>query len=328
MSADATRILGLVPEEIETIIAVQCEPVARMAVGERRVVDTMVVDGKHISVTTDEKGNAVEPPVGMFQNRSLAWNVDLLQSIDYGRFSSTWIRPEKVAMTVSGACNFSEQENGQQSVYDGCVFILFSDAVVPNVIADLRMRVDAERNVRAAYPIVLSTKQPWRAGELKLYISHIGDRLLIAATDLELMRRIMALQDAQGREPWILKTPEWKYVDARAPIWAIRHYRSESRRGSRTSLLRVDERAVGVAVNYCAVQNGGSVTARYICSNAASRKAILGFYPRDVGITARVSAQDRGGINVAFDIGTSDDHWVSFLGMVGPLGYEDIYMSR
>lgn len=108
------------------------------------------------------------------------------------------------------------------------------------------------------------------------YLANPEPRVLICATDREFLSHVLKRMKGAGGGRALPETlPEWKYVNQKAPVWAVRHYRSEDSAKDLTSPLHPqsrfnvhDENAVGLVFWYDDRPGSPDVlTARYLSSS-------------------------------------------------------------
>jgi hypothetical protein len=319
----ATNILEMIPEDVESILVVR-RIRAPVAPKGRTIIETRVADGKAVQVRVDERGKMLPIYQHSFEEMSLAFNTHLLGLVDHGRFESQWLRAEKLAATVFAARRYQDGNRGKTTSYEGCLFIAFVEAIAPAAIEALRASEKPMPDgtggsiIKVSPQPVLGNQLPQEAAPV--YLQQAAPNLLIAANNLDLLKEIAARRRAES-DAWVTKTEERKYVDRDAPVWGLRHYRPETKRSSRTSLLAVEPTVVGMILGYKPTEAGHNVIAHFLCRGTLAEAAIRRFYPEGSEWPLARISQGQTTIDVAFHIDQGVHPRICFDEMIAPLGY-------
>jgi hypothetical protein len=109
--------------------------------------------------------------------------------------------------------------------------------------------------------------------ELDIWTSYISvprPDVLVVATNLEYLREVLKRTTTRaGARAFPIDLPEWQWIDARSPYWALRHYRREHSREDPSSPFkpeappgRFDKGAVGLVAH--AEDDGRTMVVHYL----------------------------------------------------------------
>ncbi len=188
--------------------------------------------------------------------------------------------------------------------YEGCHILLFEDAteetlgkVFEKCLAAAAKKIKLADSDIAVFPVTeYGLKGLWT-----YYLAHPRPGVILCATDEKYLEEsLKRIARPGGKRALPVDLPEWKQVDVKASVWAVRHYRKELADQDQTSPLKSgvafgpDAEAIGFVFWY----SGGKVAhARYLSgSNEATEVVKKGF--AQAGANLKVAVK-RGGPGVA-----------------------------
>ncbi|MBI3662355.1 MAG: hypothetical protein HY234_04810 [Acidobacteria bacterium] len=235
-----------------------------------------------------------------------------------------------VDLVVEGARNFRAPKNLGGMPFDGCQIVVFGrefgsrgDALMKSLEerAEKKLEIDGFR--------VLLNNEQLEDDLWEFYVVRPKPNVFIVSTQegylKETLNRInqKALARALPED-----LPEWKYVDRKTRVWAVRHFdkrREESDPsspfGGRKSANVRDEEAIGLAFSYSAVP-GRIATVYYLSNNknAVSIAKEFWSHPSD-NLTPRVRQFTPGVVEVSVKLADEDVLSMLIFVLMGAFGH-------
>lgn len=243
-SAAVTQAIGWLPPDTETVIVSQ-RPFRMVRVAER--------------VPTVEQ---VMPQLAS----------DFILTLREGFLLET-LKDQDVVLAVEGGRAFKAPMGLGVGLFEGCQILQFGEAAQEALRLAYRECVERcdSRDVVGGKAICVF-KEKREADDWTLYIGRPLPTVLVCATDRKYLEQVLQriAGQAVGRAlPDDL--PEWRHLNAKAPVWAIRHYPKQGAgRNQSAQSSESDPQGIGLVFQYePGSKNAGRV--RYL---SASPKAV------------------------------------------------------
>ena len=205
------ELLGWLPEDTETVIVAQGP------------VDIPDPEAKRYSFQQALEQLPIGPILGLQDG--------LLHRQLFGR---------KVLLAVEGSRRFKSPKALGGMLYEG-VHILQFDPAFQEILREVFQTCyeKAEEKVELAGNAVAVFKETMESDEWTFFLSQPRPGILICATDSAYLEETLKRIDRKPvRYSLPADLPEWKHVNVKARVWAVRHYRKESAGDDPSSPLR------------------------------------------------------------------------------------------
>ena len=238
------------------------------------------------------------------------------------------LQGQKIICTVEGSRGFRAPENLGLMPYDGCHIMLFEDAADETLKKAFKnCLIKAEKKIELVGQQVAVFTEKMETDDWSYFITRPRPNVLICATDRafleETLKRIDKVQATRAFPADLL---EWKHVNTKASVWAIRHYRKEAAANDPSSPLRdkapanvPDPDAVGFVFWY---EGKMTAQARYL-SNAKDAVAIAtkGWRLPSVNTKPAIKQAIPGVVEISADVSESLVGQMFLLVLLGHLGH-------
>jgi hypothetical protein len=182
-------------------------------------------------------------------------------------FVSERLKGLKVVCAVEGSRRFTVPGEFGMMPYEGCHIVQFeasADEALQKMVTASQEKAGKTievAGVRVAVFTEIQEQDTWT-----YYVCRPRPGVLLCATDRGYLEETLKRIDRKpGTRAMPADLPEWKHVDTKAPVWAIRHYRAEFAKEDPTSPLRADEDPTAVGfVFWCGGDRDTPVRARYL----------------------------------------------------------------
>ena len=183
------------------------------------------------------------------------------------------LRGAKVLCAVEGSRRFTAPGDLGMMPYEGCHILQFdpgADADLKRIIQKCRDKADKTIKLAGAEVAVFTEKQ--EQDTWSYFVCRPRPGILIIATNRDYLEETLKRIDKPSRTRALpADLPEWKHVDVKARLWAIRHYRKEFAKDDPSSPLVPqaaanvpDLNAVGFVFWIGGDENGNVATVRYL----------------------------------------------------------------
>jgi hypothetical protein len=247
----------------------------------------------------------------------------------YAKTITRHLRSARLKTTIEGSRHFTAPSGLGEMPYEGATIYLFAKSIDAGGNA---LMTDLERTALSVERIegfkVLEFRDKVEDDILSSYITIPRPDVLLQATNREYLKELLGRTVTHtGQRALPEEFPEWRWVDARSPFWAIRHYRHEHTSDDPSSPFRkgpsgiaFDTDAVGVAAH--ANADGRTVVAHYLSKGVTAETVATRLFKHagdGVSPTFRRAADDA--IEVRF-IATDGAHLsMFFFYLFGTLGH-------
>jgi hypothetical protein len=166
------------------------------------------------------------------------------------------LRGDTVAFAMQGSRHFRDPSPGSEVMeYEGCSIVVFEKDLggLDGIIGRMPDRKDASKEtIRGTRVLVIHEKS--EEAEWSYYLALPQPRVLLVANNRQYLQEVLA-RIAQKKVPRALpdQLPEWRFLDANARFWGLRHYDPTQAKVDRTSplggdsaLVPSDPKAIGV----------------------------------------------------------------------------------
>ena len=173
------------------------------------------------------------------------------------------LRNETIVVAVSGSRGYRNRTGREPVIFEGCDILQFDPAsgdAVQKAVKECMRVADREDEVVGQKVGVFKIKPKIRFtnNELTFFLANPKPTVLICATDRTYLQRVLRRMDGNGAGRALPESlPEWRHVDLKAPVWAVRHYRKDgslkepvSATGAQTKPNVPDPHAVGFVFWY------------------------------------------------------------------------------
>jgi hypothetical protein len=196
-----------------------------------------------------------------------------------GKILTRYLARSRVTATVEGSRRFAPPSGLGGMLFEGASLYLFAKPIASRAGLMAALDRKAVSREQIGKVKVVEFRDEIEDDTWSTFIAVPRSDVLVVGTNreylAELLDRIPARSSTRALPSDL---PEWKWVDVRAPFWALRHYRKDRGGIDPTSPYTkdrtgaaFDEDAIGVAVHVAT--DGRTVTAHYL-SNAARAEAI------------------------------------------------------
>ncbi len=218
--------------------------------------------------------------------------------------------------------------------FEGCEIVMFDGdihGVAGAFIADAQKNAAGFEQIEGQN-IAISQKK-LEADTWTSFVAFPKPNLLVVATNRDYLRDVLSrIAGHAGPRALPPGLPEWKYVNATAPVWALRHYdRSQaaldpsSPIGAEKSANFRDDKAIGIAFN---LRDDQTATITYLSdSKDALRRMKSGLFPPEGepestrNLKIEYSEVAPGAIQGTFTLNQSDAVWYFTFVLIGVLGH-------
>lgn len=195
----------------------------------------------------------------------------------YAKTITRHLRSARLKTTIEGSRHFTAPSGLGEMPYEGTTIYLFAksmDADGNPLMTDLEQTALSVERIEGFK--VLGFRDKVEDDIWSSYITIPRPDVLLHATNREYLKELLGRTAThKGQPAFPEEFPEWRWVDARSPFWAIRHYRHEHAREDPSSPFRKDSSgitfdpdAVGVAAH--ANADGRTIVAHYLSKGATA----------------------------------------------------------
>jgi len=251
---DLTRFMSWLPADTETI---------RVARGPFVLASTLE--------ESEAKGRAISDKelTRNFEELTLA-----LLGFNDGLLSKR-LEGKRINFALEGARHFRPPAGLGEMPYEGCAIAVFSDNLrneISSFVQDARK--SALRVERIEDHDVSVFREKREQDTWTTFVAFPDENVILVASDRNYLAEVLArLVGKVGPRALPNDLPEWKYVNANARFWGLRHYdKSQTQAdpsspyGGRKSANFPDEQAVGLAFAFDP-ESGRSATITYLSGN-------------------------------------------------------------
>ena len=276
---DLARLISWLPADTETITVARGPFVLASTLGESETKDRTISD-KELT------RNFEELPLAL-----LRFKDGLL---------SKRLEGKRVNFALEGARHFRPPAGLGEMPYEGCAIAVFSDNLRNEITSFVQdARKSALRSERIEDQDVSVFKEKLEQNTWTTFIAFPDENVILVASDRTFLAEVLARLDGKvGPRALSSDLPEWKYVNANARFWGLRHYdKSQTQAdpsspyGGRKSANFPDEQAVGLAFVFDP-DSGKSATITYLSGNLS-----IGSKPSDSPLSM-ASAPEAKGLNI------------------------------
>lgn len=199
------------------------------------------------------------------------------------------IETHRVALAVEGSRHFRDPKQLGLMPFEGCQVVIFKSALgeagtrFMRSAAELGLRIEKIGGIGVAV-----FQEQWEADDWTFYVAFPNANTVLIATNREYMQQVLSRMRTSPADRALPRTlPEWKYVDAHAPFWGMRHYdRSQAELdpsspfGGKKSANMSDEAAIGLTFYYDPAK-GRTPTVIYISADKTAADKFKTYIPSD-----------------------------------------------
>ena len=165
------------------------------------------------------------------------------------------LRGKKVLLALEGSRHFRPPAGLGELPFEGCAVAIFEDNHVDR--RDVFMKEAAQKTGRIEEiegQRVAIFEEAYEQDIWRIYIAFPQKGVVLAATNEQFLREMLSRMRSPERERALPSSlPEWKYVNARAQFWGVRHFDKQRARedptspfGGRKSANLPDDDAIGL----------------------------------------------------------------------------------
>jgi hypothetical protein len=178
---------------------------------------------------------------------------------------------QKVSLAVEGSRCFRSPHGLGMMPFQGCQVIVFEKDAVPVLTAAMRsLLIKAQRTIELSGRKVAVFEQKLEEDTWIIQITQPRPGILLCATHEGYLKDVLSrMEGKQSTRAIPQDSPEWKYVNTNARVWAVRHYSKADATRDPSSPLRdeaaanvPDLGALGLAFSYN--PDGKSATVYYL----------------------------------------------------------------
>ena len=251
---DLTRIMSWLPADTETI-TVERGPFVLASTLEESEAKNRAISDKEL--------------MRIFEGLPLA-----LFGFKDGLLSKR-LEGKRINFALEGARHFRPPAGLGEMPYEGCAIAVFSDNLrneITSFVEDTRKSALRVEHIEGHDVSVFREKQ--EQDTWTTFVAFPDENLILVASDRNYLAEVLArLGGKVGPLTLPSDLPEWKYVNANARLWGLRHYdKSQTQSdpsspyGGRKSANFPDEQAVGLAFAFDP-ESGRSATITYLSGN-------------------------------------------------------------
>lgn len=243
-----------------------------MAPQLKKMIDWLPPDTETLVVVN---GPAVIPSGG-FEEQTLtqrlqALGTGLLQAF-HDRALIAHLKGKKVLVAIEGSRHFRSPKGLGMMPYEGCEIVRFDDSARAALRAAFKSCVEkADEVVPIEGQDVAVFMEDWESDRWNLFVALAQPTLLVCATNRDYLETVLARIKRPGEtQAFPASLPEWKHIDTRSSVWAMRHYRRKDAEKDPSSPLQgkdaanePDPKAIGFVFRW-SVNSPRTATARYL----------------------------------------------------------------
>jgi hypothetical protein len=301
------QLLGCLPEDTETIV-----------VSQSAYEMPKWAEGKRSSPLEEQRqfGEIVRmlPYMPLFDDKSEFLGKDL-QGL-------------KVLCALEGSRRFSSPQGLGLMPYEGChIFQFDATAEEPLKKAFAKWLEVAQKKIELAGQQVLVHSVTQEDDVWTWHICQPRSGILLCATNATFLEQTLKRMNGNEKKRALPPDlPEWKQVDIKARVWAIRHYRKETAEQDPSSPLRgkaaanvPDADAIGFVFSY---DSGDTAKARYLSgAKNATEIATQGWRHPSEGLAPEFKQSAPGVVEISAPIGNERSGGMFFFVLLAYLGH-------
>jgi hypothetical protein len=187
----------------------------------------------------------------------------------------TRLQGKRVVLAVEGSRHFRAPAGLGLMPFEGCLITMFADElsdVASSFTRETRKAALRVEEIEGQQILVFQEKE--EEDTWTTFVAFPNEHVVLIASNRDFLREVITrLKGHQGKRAIPNDTPEWRYVDAGAQFWGVRHYdRSQAKMdpsspfGGRKSANVPDEQGIGITFVFDPRQ-GRSATITYLSGN-------------------------------------------------------------
>jgi hypothetical protein len=224
---------------------------------------------------------------------------------------------QKVLCVVEGSRRFTRPGEFGLMPYEGCHIVMFDPDADDTLKKAFRAGEEkADKKIELADVRVAIFTEKQNCDTWSFFVCRPRPGILICATNQEYLEETLKRIDKpHARRALPSDLPEWKHVDVKARVWAIRHYRKDFAKEDPSSPLNPggnDPDAVGF-VFWIAGDSGNVANVRYLSrAKDALKIATTAWDHKSEGVSAKIKQGEKGVVEIAISI-LKDENAAMFL---------------
>jgi hypothetical protein len=230
----------------------------------------------------------------------------------------------KVLCVVEGSRRFTAPGELGMMPYEGCHILRFdpeADDALKRVVLACQKKADKKIEV-AGVPVAEFTEKQER-DTWTYFVCRPRSSILICATNREYLEETLKRIDGKpSKRALPADLPEWKHVDTKARVWAIRHYRKETAKEDPSSPLHPagdDPAAVGL-VFWMDMDSRNVAQVRYLSGAKDALKIATGKW-EVLGLTPKIKQGMAGAIEISASIAKDETAAMFLFALIMHLGH-------
>jgi hypothetical protein len=240
-----------------------------------------------------------------------------------------YLKPLKgltVSLALEGSRGFRSPADIGLMFYDGCSFIVFERDLGP-LRADLNkaLKADASKLERIADHEVYVFDTKMRSDQWHLFVTQPKPEILLVATDAKYLEEVlkrMAVKEKAKNRALPPELPEWKELNLKAPVWAIRHYdKKHAAKDGSSPLAGEDPQAVGLVF---ALEPGKKdvATVKYLSANKSALQYTTQFWNHpEEKLVPRIKQKSKGVVEITVNLNDEKTRAMFDLVLLWALGH-------
>jgi hypothetical protein len=234
----------------------------------------------------------------------------------------------RVKASLEGARRFRAPSGLGGTLFDGATLYLL-DKPLPAAGATLMAELakEAQAVSRVGNVDVVEFRDKLESDIWTSYISVPRPDVIVVATNLEYLKAVLKRTGTRaGARAFPISLPEWRWIDARSPYWALRHYRREHSREDPTSpfvrdaAATFDNSAVGLVAH--AEDDGRTMVVHYVSKGTDPAAVMREFWLGNAEqLSPTIRAAETGVVEVRFTAGNDDQLGMFLFHLFAALGH-------
>jgi hypothetical protein len=246
---------------------------------------------------------------------------------------ATLLDKRHIVLAVEGSRHFRPPKELGEMTFEGCEIAVFTDnlASAEDLLKRFSKGVLGQEQLEGRTVNVFEEKL--EADTWTTFLTFPEPRVLLVATNREYLQQVLRRMKKPSSDRALPESlPEWKYINASAPFWGLRHYDKSQAHlnpsspfgGSKTANSK-DENAIGLVFTFDPFK-GRTATITYITAGATDSGLLKRAFSStqapevaDLQVTARELAP--GVVERSFQLSKSDSVSYFFFILHGILGH-------
>jgi hypothetical protein len=219
-----------------------------------------------------------------------------------------------VSLAVEGSRCFRSPHGLGMMPYQGCQVVVFDKGTASVLSTAMQVLLrKSRRTIEISGKRVAVFEEKWENDNWTLYVTQPRPEILLCATHDGYLKEVLdRMEGASSKRAMPEDLPEWRYVDTKSRVWAVRHYSKAEAARDPSSPLREeaaanipDVGAIGVTFSYNA--DGNLATVRYL-THAKNAIAIAreAWYMPTEKLEPKIREVETGVVEIALAVDKND----------------------